>query len=225
MARQGTPAIWRVVFGHQTAQAAMAEQAIAQILLEQEIDAAAEALLNSPAFTTELAAFEAMLASAGDAGMDRLVESIVQDAGRAAEQVAVATRNGIGWVRHLTLPSCSRCVPLAGRVYRYSDGFLRHPGDDCVTTPVRAGDDRLAVDPVALAEQGHVTGLSKADMLALRDGADFNQVVNVRLKSAGMLVAGQAITRAGRPTPAGIYRLASDRAHALELLQRFGYLR
>ena len=62
-------------------------------------------------------------------------------------------------------------------------------------------------------------------MQALADGADLGQVVNIRRKAAGLLEAGHALTRGGRPTPAGIYRLASDRADALRLLKRYGYLR
>jgi hypothetical protein len=33
----------------------------------------------------------------------------------------------IGYIRLLTPPSCARCVILAGRFYRWSDGFKRHP--------------------------------------------------------------------------------------------------
>lgn len=223
---RGITVLATVVATHQMAQATLAEQAIAQMLDEQGIDTPAEALLALLAFTTPADRLGDMAsATTTPAEFARLIASLVQDAGRAAQGVAIAARPDVGWVRQLTPPSCSRCVPLAGRVYRYSDGFLRHPNDDCVTIPVREDDPTLTVNPVEMLRSGQVRGLSKADTAAILDGADFNQVVNVSRKAAGLTEAGQALVRAGRPTPAGVYRLASDRAEALELLQRFGYLR
>src|SRR5690348_18342012 len=35
----------------------------------------------------------------------------------------------------LNPPSCQRCAILAGRWYRWSQGFLRHPRCDCVNLP------------------------------------------------------------------------------------------
>jgi hypothetical protein len=49
--------------------------------------------LNSPAFTTATESFAAMLDTVStDFEFDRLVESLVQDAGRAAESVATTVR-------------------------------------------------------------------------------------------------------------------------------------
>lgn len=217
-----------VVVAHQMAQARMGQTAVAEMLAEQGIRAAADALLNLPAFTTSQRALGGMLEQIPedtDFEFDRLVESLIQDAGRAAESVATAVREDVGWVRQLTPPSCSRCVVLAGRVYRWSDGFLRHPGDDCTTVPVRDGDETFTVDPLELYRQGEVRGLSKADALALEDGADFNQVVNVRGQKAGLREAGEVLSRAGRPTPAGIYKAAGgDRDKALALLAQHRYI-
>lgn len=222
---QTTLGVAAVVATHQIASARESRDAVAEMLLEQEIDALADALLNLASFSTDVETFSRMIeATDTDLEFDRLVASLVQDAGNAAEQVAIAARPGLGWVRHLSPPSCSRCVQLAGRVYRYSDGFLRHPGDDCVTIAVREGDPTYVVDPVEMLRRGQVTGLSKADKQAILDGADFNRVVNVRSKRAGLYEAGQALTRGGRPTPAGIYRLASTREQALDLLKRYGYI-
>jgi len=84
----------------------------------------------------------------------------------------------------------------------------------------------LRQDPEELVRSGQVTGLSKADRQALADGADLGRVVNVRSKKAGLLEAGHALTRGGKPTPAGIYRTAGDdRDRALDLLARYGYIR
>lgn len=89
-------------------------------------------------------------------------------------------------------------------------------------TTVAAPD--LTYDPEQLARDGLVHGLSKADLQALGDGADFNQVVNVRLKKAGLSDAGEVLDRVGRPTPAGIYRSTESREQAVDLLRRHGYI-
>lgn len=212
---------------HQMAQARISDMGIRQALAEQGIRVVAEAALIVSEFTTEPSRTVAMLEQVNvDAEFERLVASLIQDAGRAAESVSTAIRPNVAHVRHLTLPSCSRCVTLAGRVYRWSDGFLRHPNCDCVMVPTTIDDRSMVADPADLAEQGLVTGLSKADMQALRDGADFNQVVNVRRSAAGLQEAGRVLARRDRLTPEGIYRLAQgDRAKALEYLRHDGYIR
>ena len=92
--------------------------------------------------------------------------------------------------------------------------------------PTTSAAPDLTYDPVDLAHRGLVTGLSKADMEALRDGADFGQVVNVRSRKAGLRESGEALTRASRPTPAGIFKTAGgDRDRALALLSQHGYIR
>ncbi len=208
-------------------QAVTAEAAVTAMLVEQGVQAAPLAPINPAAFTTSLASLSGMLDSASvDAEFFRLIASLVQGAGRTAESVSVASRPRVGYSWHLNLPSCSRCVVLASRLYEFYDGWYRHPGCDDVMLPVRAGDDRFVADPLELARNGQVTGLSADDKRALEDGADFNQVVNVRRKAAGLSEAGRVLSRAGRPTPAAIYQSAgSDRDRALELLARFGYVR
>src|SRR5690606_8988113 len=123
------------------------------------------------------------------------------------------------------LPSCSRCAVLAGRVYRYSTGFQRHPGCDCVMVPVTFASSDLTYDPLELARRGQIVGLSKADLQALEDGADFGRIVNARHRKAGLMQSGQALTRGGRPTPAGIYASATSREDALARLAAAGYIR
>lgn len=211
----------------QVAQAQVAQEAVGIMLNQQAIEAAADALLNSEAFTTSVATFGQMLEQVEtDWQFDQLVASIVQDAGRAAESVAIAARPNIGHVRMLNPPSCARCAVLAGRVYRYSTGFLRHPSDDCVMIPTTLANRDLVQDPVDLMRRGLVTGLSKADQQAITDGADFGQVVNVRLRKAGLTESGRVLTRRGRLSPEAIYRQAGDdRERALTLLQQAGYLR
>src|SRR5690554_3698273 len=63
----------------------------------------------------------------GRASLERIVATQVADAGRVATGVEIAARPRVGYVRMLNPPSCSRCVILAGRWYRYSAGFQGHP--------------------------------------------------------------------------------------------------
>lgn len=223
----GARAVAGVIATHQVTQAVLAEKAVNQMLIEQEIDAAAEAALVSASFVSDVdRMLESIERATTEYEFESLVSSLVQDAGRAAESVAIASRPRIGYARHLNLPSCSRCAVLAGRVYRYSTGFLRHPGCDCVMIPTTLANDQLTYDPVELAREGQVTGLSKADRQALADGADFGKVVNVRSAKAGLRESGSVLYRRGRMTPEAIYRqTGNDRDAALALLQSNGYLR
>lgn len=214
----------RILFTHQLAQVRISETAVDDMLAEQSIEVPPVGALVPAAFTTERRMFTSMLAAAGDA--PRLVGSLVQDSGRAAESVAVAARPGVGYVRYLSPPSCSRCAVLAGRMYRFSRGFQRHPGCDCTMIPsTRKAGERLVSDPTEMVQSGQVTGLSKADLRAVADGADLNQVVNVRSRKAGLRESGRVLSRAGRLTPEGIYRLSSNQRDAAEMLRRFGYIR
>lgn len=223
---RGAQAVAAVVATHQVTAAARAQPVTALQLVEQEIEEQAQALLLSPAFTTTAADFERMLDQVEvDWQFDRLVSSLVQDAGRTAESVAVASTPKIGYVRYLTPPSCSRCAVLAGRVYRYSTGFQRHPGCDCVMLPTTVANDELVQDPVELMKAGLVTDLSKADRQAILDGADFGKVTNARLAKGGVRDSGIVLSRAGRPTPAAIYKAASSREDAIERLIAAGYMR
>lgn len=210
---------------HQTTQAVLSERAVGEMLAEQDIEAAPDALLNSTAFTTEASRFEQMVsATDNEAEFDRLVASLVQDAGRAAESVATAVRPDVHHVRYVTPPCCGRCAVLAGRVYRWSDGFERHPNCDCVMVPTTVAAP-FVQSPESLFEAGQIRNLSKADAKAIRDGADVGQVVNVRRAKAGLSEAGRVLARRDRPTPEGIYRIASDRDEAVALLSRYGYVR
>lgn len=59
---------------------------------------------------------------------DRAVLSQIRDAGRAGGSLAMASRPDVaGYTRVLVGKSCSRCAILAGRFYRWNEGFQRHP--------------------------------------------------------------------------------------------------
>lgn len=223
---QGIRAAWQAIARFQVAQAVLAPRAVDKMLAEQDIDIPPLAAINPTAFATTLDTFEQMVAEmTAQWELERLAESLVQDSGRAAQSATITARPHVKHVRHLNLPSCSRCVVLAGRIYRYSEGFQRHPGCDCVMIPVTVASPDLTYDPIELARTGQMTGLSKADLRAVTDGADFAKVVNVRQRAAGLTQSGRVLSRAGRPTPEAIYRLAKDRDEAVALLKQAGYLR
>lgn len=130
----------------------------------------------------------ASTSQAWESGLSSLLTRLqvqVADASRAATSLHIASRRGVGYVRMLNPPSCSRCVVLAGRFYRYNQGFDRHPGCDCRHIPAnedRAGD--LRTDPRLYFESRSVAQQDKeftiAGAQAIRDGADMSQVVNAR---------------------------------------------
>jgi hypothetical protein len=172
--------------------------------------------------------------SAGLLELDMIVRTQVADAGRVADQVAIAARPKVaGYVRLLSPPSCSRCIILAGRFYRWNAGFSRHPRCDCRHVPAAEdtpGDVRT--DPKKLfagmdaAEQDRVFGNAGAQ--ALRDGADMAKVVNARrgmYTAYGEQFTHEAAGRRPRLMPEGIYRAAGDsRNEAIRLLKLHGFL-
>lgn len=208
------------IMRYQAVAASEAVRAGTRMLAEQGTPVSPVAVLDPLGFVSPAASVAARLAviereaaewAAAEADriwtnwrFERLVASMVQDAGREAQSVDVVTRPWVQHVRHLVLPSCARCAALAGRVYMWSQGFQRHPGCDCVMIPTFVGQE-LTYDLTALVRDGQVTGLSKADKRALADGADFSQLVNakrdVRYASAygrRVQVTTEGTTRRGR---------------------------
>lgn len=223
---------------------------------------------------------------AGANFLRQVVTTQVQDAGRAADQVAISvaipvqrgappsvtstpyslTAAGrdrfrargrkstynfdaqVGYTRVLSPPSCSRCLLLAGKFYRWNEGFLRHPMCDCRHLPcVVAASDTLVVNPQkyfdSLTDREQDELFGRANATAIRDGADMGQVVNAA-SSGQTWVAdnGRRYTRAGakpkrrarnsavgpvlRPTPWQVYKDArGNRDEAIRLLTEFGYIR
>lgn len=185
--------------------------------------------------------------------LQMLVQSALSDTGRAAEKLGIATRLDVGFTRMLNPPACSRCVILAGRFYRFSAGFKRHPRCDCKhlptfrdSAPDVALNTRSYFDSLSTEEQDRT--FTQAGAAAIRAGADINQVVNA---DRGMQVAqvygrrlayttegttrrgvaGQIIRSRGRnPTttprlmPEAILEIAEDQADALRLLRLNGYI-
>lgn len=224
---RGSQFIAQRVQVYQAAAIRLSLQTLGAILDEQAIDAPAESSVLTTSLLTGTQATVTMLDSASSStAFSQLVQTLVRDAGRTARAVDMGMRPALtGYVRALRAPSCGRCVVLAGRVYRYSQGFQRHPRCDCQMTPTTLDvGPELVTDPQAAFESGQIRGLSKADTEALGKGADLSQVVNVRRRAAGLTVGSSVMVRAGRLTPQACLMFADDRAGATALLRRFGYI-
>ena len=125
---------------------------------------------------------EQALAQGGN-WLEMMTKLQVADAARQAVGVMTASRKNIaGTVRVLNPPSCQRCAVLAGRWYRWSQGFLRHPRCDCVNLPSRraawAEAEGFITSPMVAYKQGHIRDLTEAQKFAIDNGADIGQVVN-----------------------------------------------
>lgn len=56
-----------------------------------------------------------------------LVRTQVADAGRSAVSVGITARPRLGYLRMVSPPCCQRCAVLAGKWFRWNQGFQRHP--------------------------------------------------------------------------------------------------
>lgn len=211
--------------GAQLAAAQTADAYLDTVLTEQDIDPDAEGetysrglagvasdgrdldtLLDQPMIATLAAIADgatiSLALAAGYATLDMIVRSQVADAGRVADQVAMTARpRAGGYVRMVVGKTCSRCIVLAGKFYRYNAGFDRHFRCDCVHIPTReALSDDIRLSPrgtfesMSRDEQDKV--FTKAGAEAIRLGADPAQVVNARRGAAGLTPAGARITAA-----------------------------
>lgn len=181
---------------------------------------------------------------------DRIGVTQLHDAAREAEHVGlVANREITGYTRFVEPGACGRCVILAGRFYRWNDGFDRHPKCRCGHRATSRSNPKVQ-DPRELfsemSPEQQDRAFTKAGAQAIRDGSDPARVVNARngmstvQKPSGRLVAARTdvlgrqvfTTRtltSGRNAPprlmpASIYELATDRADAIRLLRLHGFI-
>jgi hypothetical protein len=161
------------------------------------------------------------------------------DAGRAADQVALIGAEpadpgkvwNYGWVRVIEPGACSRCAILAGRFYKWNEGFERHPACRCIHVPSRvatagslASDPRAYFNSLSLAERNRLFG--KAVSEAIEAGGDMNRIVNAATKGKVWIAGDGTRTKSGRRTPWQLIKdAAGDRAEATRLLRQFGYIR
>lgn len=248
-------ALAATVTAYQLLAAKDAAAAVPQMLAEQQI---ADPPIG-PVAITALAGvasdglpLDSLFEQAADAyRLAVMVATQVQDAARNAAAVEIAARSRVGYVRMLNLPSCSRCILLAGAWYKWNTGFQRHPKCDCRHIPAIESDaNDLTTNPQAAFEslsreqQDDIFG--KAGAEAIRAGADVGQVVSARrgMRKAQLFgrevwattegttsrgVAGQRLgakrgKRAVRLMPETLMAIAEDRADAQRLLRLHGYI-
>lgn len=195
-------------------------------------------LLLGPSITAlrqiEVGASPGRALAAGRFTLDLVARTQVADAGRTAVGAAIAARPQVsGYVRMVVGKTCARCLILAGRRYRWNEGFRRHPRCDCRHVPVAEYvPDDVSTDPRAYFDSLDAAGqdelLGKAGAQAVREGADIAKVVNARrgmTTADGRLYTTEAAGRRPRLMPEQIYRDARDRDDAIRLLRLHGYIR
>lgn len=180
---------------------------------------------------------------------DEIITTQVQDAAREAENTGMAANTDIaGYLRVVEPGACARCIILAGRFYKWNDGFLRHPRCRCSNRPLTRASEpqspRELFDKMSRAEQERV--FTKPGAEAIRLGAEPNLVVNarrgmttvqnVRTTTEGTTKRGLAYQRltAGttgrkpktvvRLMPESLIQLSKDRDDAIRLLRLHGYI-
>lgn len=254
------PQVLAIVTGAQLEAASAADANVNAALAAQGVESAPVALVVAGAFAgvasdgrdlaslLELSNLHALRAirqgqtakqglEIGGRWLEMAVGQQVIDADRVAREVATATRPQVdGYYRVLNLPSCARCILLAGKWYRWSAGFKRHPRCDCSQIEANKGalDDAIVSPEAVFARMGHAEQnriFTPAGAESIRSGADIGQVVNAR---RGMYTAGgHRLTTVNarkfggaRLMPEQIWREAhGKRDEALRLLRRFGYIR
>jgi hypothetical protein len=111
----------------------------------------------------------------GGSWLDMAVHTQVADASRDAQRLAVLARPKVQFIRVANTPCCQRCAVLSGRLYRFSQGFQRHPRCDCFmlpTTTAKPDAERPMIGPE------DVKDLTRKQREAIDAGHDFNKVVN-----------------------------------------------
>lgn len=151
-----------------------------------------------------------------------LVRGQVMDAGRSASGVVTAATRDAGWIRYVSPPCCQRCAVLAGKWFRWNEGFSRHPGCDCLHHPVRGSKVPTGYQQSIRDDQIH--DLTEAQRQALTEGSDRNRVLNAYRGTNSTAERLAMDTTKGRLTPEGIYARAKTREEAVALLRANGYL-
>lgn len=183
--------------------------------------------------------------------LEMLVATETADAGRDALSAQMSATPAVhGYVRMVAGSACGRCIVLAGKWYHANAGFQRHPRCQCTGIPAAENSPDLRTNPHAffdhLTREQQDARFGAADAEAIRNGADLFQVVNahrglserelfgrtVQTTTEGITrrgLAGQVMRASGVKGPRLSVRqifadAGEDRALALSLLRRYGYL-
>lgn len=166
----------------------------------------------------------------GGTWLAEVVASEVVRANSAAMDASIALTPSIaGYVRMLNPPSCKDCILLAGKWFRWNQGFQRHPRCDCQHIPASenaSGD--LRTDPYALfesmTEQEQNRTFGRSNARAIREGADLYRVVNIDNRGLASARAGRLYGTPTRATVDELLRQAGTRTNFRRLLEEHGYV-
>lgn len=177
--------------------------------------------------------------------LDMVVHTQIADAARGGSSVAITARPMVGWVRMVNPPCCQRCAVLAGKYFKWNQGFRRHPRCDCQHRPAHENERPAGYTETVTPAQ--IKDLTKGQQAAIADGGNVNQVINSHRGNSGMTTS-EGTTRRGvyggyrrspdgsltrvqrgekvppRLTPEAVYRVSASREEAVSLLKRYGYL-
>jgi len=180
---------------------------VRDVLRETDIDRDSRQVVNPAGFVATagnglpvadllpIALTRAEQADSLDAGADWLdlfTQTLIADTARAATSAGMTAHRRVGgYIRMIEPGACSRCAVLAGKKYRWNQGFDRHPACRCEHIPASENilgdpstDPNAYFESLSAEEQDRI--FTKAGAEAIRDGADISQVVNAR---AGMSTA------------------------------------
>lgn len=172
------------------------------------------------------------LESAG-AWMTGMLLTVMADTQRGIVGADILQRPSLaGYTRMVNPGACSRCVILAGKWFRWNEGFLRHPNCYCIHVP--AVNSKAAVaegyiaDPYeyfhSLSEREQERVFGRSEARAIRDGADIYRVENIRLRGLATAKGNLRYGTPSRMTVDDIYRTAGHRRNAIAMLEREGYI-
>lgn len=167
----------------------------------------------------------------GELFLRRLTLDSITGASSDALSAAIASSPPTtGFVRMLNPPSCPDCLLLAGKWFRWNEGFERHPGCDCRHVPARESMTELRTDPYEyfhrLSEREQNALFGEVDAQAIRDGADMYRVRNVRNRGASTGHTWQA-RRYDSPTVTIddiLVQSHGNRGRAIELMAEHGFI-
>ena len=125
----------------------------------------------------------------------RIVRSKTDKKDGNAAKLAITARPSVKYVRMVNPPCCQRCAVQAGKLFKYNQGFQRHPRCDCFHIPYAESNP---FDPGVNIGPEDVKDLTKVQRQAIGDGADMNQVINSRRgRTADGLYTSEGTTRRG----------------------------
>ena len=192
-------------------------------------------LLDQPAIRARSAIRDGATVDSALAEAENLLTAmsltVMADTRREVYQADIGQRPTLtGYVRMLNPPSCERCVILAGKWFRWNEGFRRHPRCDCQHIPSseNVGGD-LRTDPYeyfnSLSEKAQDRLFGGSEARAIRDGGDIYRVTNTRMRGLGTASSARRYGTPSRFTVDDIYRMAGTRTRAIEMMRAEGYIR